>query len=188
VDARHEAGHDEFIHFNYLCHGRACPGHPRIWRLIPVLGRGLPSDEDLLTWCDEARNETLRAWDKEFVEARIEHRTEPPFEIISQRPKRPLVTAKTCHPRSDRRFTCGGWDDGSGGRQRQDPDIRQNALFPKHIGELDMPGNHFLDLLVHELEENALPGWWGRLLTVIRTRRLAARSSLSTNCLISRVR
>ena len=38
---------------------------------------------------------------------------------------------------------CGGWDDGSGGMQWQDADIRQDAQFPEYINELRMSRNYF---------------------------------------------
>lgn len=122
-------------------------------------GSRLPGDEDFTTRCDKARNETLGARPKEFVEPRFQYRAQPAFEVGLQRPERPLGTTKACDACSDGSLSCGGWDNGSGG-EREHADIGQNAQFPEHPHAFDVSGYDFLRLAMHKMEKYPLPRWW----------------------------
>jgi len=126
-----------------------------------ALSRGLPSDEYFATWGNKARNEALRARGKELIEAGLQNSAQALFEVGFERPESPLVTPKDCDPSSDGSLTSGSWYDWSGGMEWQDADIGQGAQFPEQIDQFRMPRHHFLRLAVHEVEENALPGWRG---------------------------
>src|SRR5262249_34355026 len=53
------------------------------------------------------------------------------------------------------------WDDGHGAMQWQDAHIRQEAQLPQDVDQFHMAGHDLLGLPVHEVVEDAVPGWRG---------------------------
>jgi len=93
------------------------------------LGNRLPCDQNFSTGRNITRDEALNVGGKEFVEARLQNRPEPCFEVWPQIPPTPLLSRKPRDGIGDCRITIGSRRERHS-RLRQNPDIGQEAQFP----------------------------------------------------------
>jgi len=119
------------------------------------LGNRLPCDQNFSTRRNVMRDEALWAGGKEFVEARLQDRAEPGFEVRPQTPPTPLLSRKARDGSRDCRLTMESRCERHS-RLRQNPDIGQDAQFPNHVYQFDMAGHDLLRFPVNQLVKNAL--------------------------------
>src|SRR6516162_4774339 len=110
----------------------------RVYRnaIIPLaglaLGLRLPGDQDFAAGRDITWGEAVGAGGKELVEARLQDRTEPAFEVGPQIPPTPLLSRKSRDGIGDCRVTTRGRRERHS-RLRQNPDVGQDAQLPAHV-------------------------------------------------------